>query len=198
MQDLNYHTLPPFPLTPPTPNFLLHSLIPLFAYTPHTHTHTHTHTVCFPYNITVITALYLPLWPTTICLILHNYAYEWYTYFIYITTQSSTNCGTFIHYCDLPSLSSNMHQAPIPSNTSTSKIPPRIPPAIRSHLWPVMVVYCELWNHTYCKSENFHYIKFSLEKIFVLNNFHRVDVLQKYFNTNNYFTTWHLYIIIIV
>ena len=95
--------------------------------------------------------------------ILNNDADEWYTYFIYITTQSSANGGTFIHYCDLPSLSSNPHQAPIPSNTSTSKIPPRIPPALSSHLWPVMVVYCEIWNHTYHKSVNLRWKNFRLE-----------------------------------
>jgi len=46
MQDLNYHTLPPFPLTP-SPNFLLHLLIPLFAY--HT-TYKHMHKLSSNYG----------------------------------------------------------------------------------------------------------------------------------------------------
>ena len=41
----------------------------------------------------------------------------------------------------------------------------------------------------YRKSGNFGYIKFLLEKIFMLKNFRRVDVLRKYFNTK-IFTTY--------
>ena len=44
---------------------------------------------------------------------------------------------------------------------------------------------CGLLNiqiYIYCKLGNFRCIKFSLEKIFVLKNFCRVDVLRKYFN----------------
>ena len=80
-------------------------------------------------------------------------------YFIFIPTQSSArmllialypgslptnslglvlHALTAVHY-DLPSLSSNGHQALIPSNTSRSI---KIPPGIRSHLlqlWPVIM-----------------------------------------------------------
>ena len=64
-----------------------------------------------------------------------------------------THCWS-VHY-DLPSLSSNWHQALIPSNTSRSI---KIPPGIRRHLlqlWPVIMDksnilwFLEIYTHVY-------------------------------------------------